>query len=1023
MNAQRYLPVRPVAALVPLALALLFAPTAEAKTVGTGNAASCTTSALVAALTSPPGGKVDFWCGNGVVVITLNASIAITADTTIDGGKLIAIAGNMAGPLFQVSPSVSLTVTGLDLKFANAGTLNGGAILNNGTLTLDQVNLASNQAGAGGAIYNTGTLVANNTTFLNNSAQNGGAVFNASGAKATFENCTFSANSAPGGAGGGLYNDTGATADFDFVTLYNNTGNTGAGLYSSSGGSTIGLRDTIVAGAGLGGSQCFGAITTNGHNLASDNSCQLNGLLGDQIGSPALLPIAKNGGAFTLTHMPSLNNPTSPVIDAGDSSNCPAKDQAGTTRPFGPACDIGAIEQPNAPHIWYVKPVQWGGNDGFSCQIPAQACATINGAIAKALDWDEIRVAGGPKDPPYMGFGTAVVTVNKSMNISGGWDANFGGQVDHSTIEGQRFARCLEVMAGKTLVMNSFDLHNGYDTWLGGGALVQGKLYASDMVFWGNEGNQGGGLYVDAAPAYASIDNSLIAYNQGAAGAGVYVNGGRVVVYDSTVSNNYDPCVGDCFGRGAGIYVFSGSALIWWSTVADNNASPQFAQGVHVENPQIGYADMIGSVMGPNGGLDCDAPVVDRGYNVEYGNDCGLNPGSNIVNASANLKLDTLKSNGGAFHNWTHALLYGSVAVNHGTTLSGPSRDQRGVSRPQYGVWDAGAFEYQGVPWNFPIPPTPPPLQQFAIALAQGSKMGLDIDMPAGSVGSLPNPVGEFTPRTVPGHDITLGKPLAAFDVRAFGQSAAGGGSFEASMLDMPMALTLAYGPDANPGPTQVPEMSFLWFDPTVGAWQPLPTEPDPANSRIVVHTPMLGEFAVALLGDGDGDGFQDGADNCPNVDNPSQADGDRDGVGDACDDCPSVFDPTQFDGDGDGAGDACDCAPADPGALRVPGEVANLTFGGDQVSLMWDSAAPGAGTGALYDVLQQPNPNQAGVVAVCVASGLTGGMLQDMTLPPAGGVFYYLVRARNTCGAGPYGFRSDGTPIFSTACTGGIIP
>jgi hypothetical protein len=64
---------------------------------------------------------------------------------------------------------------------------------------------------------------------------------------------------------------------------------------------------------------------------------------------------------------------------------------------------------------------------------------------------------------------------------------------------------------------------------------------------------------------------------------------------------------------------------------------------------------------------------------------------------------------------------------------------------------------------------------------------------------------------------------------------------------------------------------------------------------------------------DADGDGVQDGSDNCLGLDNPAQGDADLDGQGDACDSCT--------DTDGDGLGDAgypaSSCAPdsfpADP--------------------------------------------------------------------------------------------------------------
>jgi hypothetical protein len=65
---------------------------------------------------------------------------------------------------------------------------------------------------------------------------------------------------------------------------------------------------------------------------------------------------------------------------------------------------------------------------------------------------------------------------------------------------------------------------------------------------------------------------------------------------------------------------------------------------------------------------------------------------------------------------------------------------------------------------------------------------------------------------------------------------------------------------------------------------------------------------------DGDGDGVQDLADNCPSVSNPTQHDEDDDARGDACDGCPHVAQTSFVDGDGDEVDDPCDPNPSAAG-------------------------------------------------------------------------------------------------------------
>jgi hypothetical protein len=132
------------------------------------------------------------------------------------------------------------------------------------------------------------------------------------------------------------------------------------------------------------------------------------------------------------------------------------------------------------------------------------------------------------------------------------------------------------------------------------------------------------------------------------------------------------------------------------------------------------------------------------------------------------------------------------------------------------------------------------------------------------------------------------------------------------------------------------------------------------------------------------------------------------DGRGDVCDNCPELDNPTQADSDGDGAGDRCDCAADDP-SIRPASEVASLVverLGPDGLRLGWE-AAPGASKYAVVrGELSSLSPTHLGE---CRIGGMAALSWDDLDVPPPGGGFTYLVRGEGGCGPGTLGPGFEG--------------
>ena len=222
----------------------------------------------------------------------------------------------------------------------------GGDIVVSRSTLRDNCVVGGDLCDSGGAIFNRndpfylGTLTVRRSTLIGNAATDSGGAIWTAGDAATVSQSTLGGNTAHDG--GGIY---GYGLTVSQSTLSGNIAQNGGGIESSG---TASLESTIVADSPSGG-DCAGAVTSNGHNLADDNSCGLAGQ-GDLPGTEPLLRRLDDYGGPTKTF---ALRPSSPAVDAGFAGEL-ATDQRGRLRivnypgvPMavgGDNSDIGAFE-------------------------------------------------------------------------------------------------------------------------------------------------------------------------------------------------------------------------------------------------------------------------------------------------------------------------------------------------------------------------------------------------------------------------------------------------------------------------------------------------------------------------------------------------------------------------------------------------------------------------------------------------------------------------------------------------------
>jgi len=278
--------------------------------------------------------------------ITSGGTLTIGANMNIVGPGPNLLTINGAGNQILNITSGTVFLSGLSLvnggtptsedPYGDGGSGSGGAIYNNGTLTVTNCIFSGNSAsggggdddgnpesgasggsGSGGAIYNNDTLTVTNTTFSGNGASGGGGDGDASGGSGsgggicnggtlTVTDSTFTGNGASGGGGGG-----GSDADGDYG--YDGSGASGGGIYN---GGTLTVTNSTFSGnsatggdggqgfngPGNGGDGDGGGIANGGtlkvsNNTFSGNSANGGGGAGGGNGNGGGI---SNGGTLTV---------------------------------------------------------------------------------------------------------------------------------------------------------------------------------------------------------------------------------------------------------------------------------------------------------------------------------------------------------------------------------------------------------------------------------------------------------------------------------------------------------------------------------------------------------------------------------------------------------------------------------------------------------------------------------------------------------------------------------------------------
>jgi predicted outer membrane repeat protein len=293
---------------------------------------------------------------------------------------------------------------------------------------------------------------------------------------------------------------------------------------------------------------------------------------------------------------------------------------------------------------------------------------SLRDAIAAASAGDTIDF--NLPSPSTITLTSGYLNINKNLTITGPGATSL-------TISGNHTLEVFYVLAG-TVNISGLTITAG-NAFQGGGIFNIGALTLTNVTFSGNSAAGGGGIFNIGSTL--TLTNVTLSGNSATAGGGGIANRGPMIMTNCTLSGNSASIGGGGILEG-GASTLTNVTLSGNSTAGQGGAIYNLTGSISLRNTIV-----ANSISGGN----CSGTITSLGHNLDSANTCGFAGPGDLINTDPMLGPLALNAPG---RTETMALLAGSPAINAADPVTFPSTDQRGVTRPQGGAPDIGAYEY-----------------------------------------------------------------------------------------------------------------------------------------------------------------------------------------------------------------------------------------------------------------------------------------------------------------------------------------